>query len=347
MLGYNPSPSFPGRSATASPLPYPGTPQPYQRQQQQPLAYTGLPPAGFAMQPMRMTPSPAPGPPPALPGQAGPTLTPGFAIRPQSWGGAPTPSPGLAPIARPMSGFGPGPAQPAQPQSLQQSLQALSAVGIQAPPPNPYWVNGATPPVSRPGSASPQPSSNRYNIDNSVAGLTFNDPAPPKPTGPPQLTVQLPTLASLSSSMNPVLNSRDVNSKVAWCKDVLSALDRAILANGSNLGDGPATELLKGNGGPSGGISEADIALLRLADTAVATLMQLLKPPLPIGANNSMPPFISESLFLRGQVISSGTFPDKLPKSPRDAFRDFEASARGGYSPAWFKLGRDYETVGK
>src|SRR5439155_695899 len=33
-------------------------------------------------------------------------------------------------------------------------------------------------------------------------------------------------------------------------------------------------------------------------------------------------------------------------KSPRTAFRDFEAAARGGYAPAWFKLGRDYENFG-
>jgi len=39
-------------------------------------------------------------------------------------------------------------------------------------------------------------------------------------------------------------------------------------------------------------------------------------------------------------------FPTVFPPSPRDAFRDFEAAARAGYAPAWFKLGRDYESVG-
>ena len=343
MIGYNPNAQFSGRNAATSPLPYPGTPQPFQRQQQQPLAYTGLPSAGFQNQPPRMNPSPAPGPPPGLVAQ--PNLSPGFTPRPQSWGGAPTPSPGQSGlIPRPLSGYGNTP----QPQSLRQSMQALSVVGIQAPPPNPYWINGATPPVSRPTSSASatSPSSNRYNIDNSVAGLTFNEPTPPKPTGPPQLTVQLPTVTSLSSSANTVLASRDAGSKVAWCKDVLSALDRAIQANGGTVGEGTAKELLSGSGGPAGGISEADMALLRLSNTAVATLMQILAPPLPIGPNNAMPPHLAEALFLRGQVISSGTFPERLPKSPRDAFRDFEASARGGYAPAWFKLGRDYETVG-
>ena len=39
-------------------------------------------------------------------------------------------------------------------------------------------------------------------------------------------------------------------------------------------------------------------------------------------------------------------FPSVFPASPRDAFRDFETAARAGYAPAWFKLGRDYESVG-
>jgi len=56
-------------------------------------------------------------------------------------------------------------------------LQSLSTVGIQVPPPNPYWVNGATPPVSRPGSSASAASlaATQHNIDNSVARLTFND----------------------------------------------------------------------------------------------------------------------------------------------------------------------------
>ena len=39
-------------------------------------------------------------------------------------------------------------------------------------------------------------------------------------------------------------------------------------------------------------------------------------------------------------------FPSVFPPSPREAFRDFETAARAGYAPAWFKLGRDYESVG-
>ncbi|KZP30970.1 HCP-like protein [Athelia psychrophila] len=36
-------------------------------------------------------------------------------------------------------------------------------------------------------------------------------------------------------------------------------------------------------------------------------------------------------------------YPGQVAQNPRTAFRDLEAAARGGYAPAWFKLGRDYE----
>lgn len=278
-----------------------------------------------------------------------------------SWGGTPTPSPGPPPhmpAARPTSVYGMTPPS----NTPGPGLQAVGQVGIQAPPPNPHWVNGATPPTSRPTSAVP--SINRYNIDNTIAGLTFTDPSPKSSSvAPTQLTVQLPTAQTLSQSMNPVLQGRDPTSKVMWCKDVLNALERAIQAAGANIGEGSAKDLLKPAGGVSQAQVEQDAQMLRLGDAAVACLIGLLHPPLPIGQSGVMPSWLAEALFLRGQVIATGIFPERyalpsgiwndanlplrLPKSPRDAFRDFEASARGGYAPAWFKLGRDYETVGR
>ena len=41
---------------------------------------------------------------------------------------------------------------------------------------------------------------------------------------------------------------------------------------------------------------------------------------------------------------ASGSFPELIKYSPRFAFRDYETAARSGYTRAWFKLGRDYET---
>jgi hypothetical protein len=244
-----------------------------------------------------------------------------------------TPVPQLGnPAARPMSGvfrgpspapggFGqPGPQGPQAPQqanmqNLQQGLQSLSLVGIQTPAPNPNWVNGSTPPVSRPNSSmgggpGGHPPSTRYHIENSVAGLTFSDPVPQKPSAAPQLIVQLPTVASLASGLNSIQASKDPNSKIAWSKDVLSALDRAIQASGSTPGEGSAKELLLPPPG-AGPAPENDVTLLRIADIAVSTLMALLAPPLPIGPNNAMPAYIAEALFLRGQIIAAGTFPEK------------------------------------
>jgi len=255
---------------------------------------------------------------PAPMASSGPNLAPGYTPRPQSWGGANSPAPGQVQAARPTSAYGMSPPggslviqHPGTPvPGLQQGLQALSAVGIQAPPPNPHWVNGATPPASRP--ASTAPAATRYNIDNSVAGLTFNDPTPRSSSmAPPQLTVQLPTAQSLSKTANSVLNGRDPAGKVAWCKDVLSALDRAIQANGAAIGEGSARELLKPVPGTSPGQAESDAMLLKLGEAAVGTLMTLLTPPLPVGPNNAMPSYIAEALFLRGQVISAGTYPEK------------------------------------
>ncbi|KZP03527.1 hypothetical protein FIBSPDRAFT_904948 [Athelia psychrophila] len=46
---------------------------------------------------------------------------------------------------------------------------------------------------------------------------------------------------------------------------------------------------------------------------------------------------------IRATFAASGAYPGQVAQNPRTAFRDFEAAARGGYAPAWFKLGRDYE----
>jgi TPR repeat protein len=50
--------------------------------------------------------------------------------------------------------------------------------------------------------------------------------------------------------------------------------------------------------------------------------------------------------YLRGKLLASGVCEDYLPRDPRQAFKDFETAARGGEVKAWYRLGRDYETVG-
>ncbi len=66
----------------------------------------------------------------------------------------------------------------------------------------------------------------------------------------------------------------------------------------------------------------------------------------PAPPQHPLPPHVAEALYQRGSLGASGMFPSVFPPSPRDSFRDFETAARAGYAPAWFKLGRDYESVG-
>ncbi|EJU02295.1 HCP-like protein [Dacryopinax primogenitus] len=49
--------------------------------------------------------------------------------------------------------------------------------------------------------------------------------------------------------------------------------------------------------------------------------------------------------FLRGTLESSGAHPQFFERNPRAAFKDYEKAARAGYDAAWFRLGRDYESV--
>lgn len=82
-----------------------------------------------------------------------------------------------------------------------------------------------------------------------------------------------------------------------------------------------------------------DPVLANLSKTAVPTVLQL-------AAINTepMPAFVAEAVYMRGLFTSSGAYPEFIRPNPRAAFRDFELAAKGGYSPAWFRLGRDYES---
>lgn len=53
-----------------------------------------------------------------------------------------------------------------------------------------------------------------------------------------------------------------------------------------------------------------------------------------------------EALYLRGDLQASGAFPTYVGKNLKEAFNDFEHSARLGWTPSWFRIGRDYELLG-
>ncbi|KZO95423.1 HCP-like protein [Calocera viscosa TUFC12733] len=76
----------------------------------------------------------------------------------------------------------------------------------------------------------------------------------------------------------------------------------------------------------------------------IATIIPVALALLQRVASEPSPPPLA--FFLRGTLLSSGAHPLYFERSPRAAFKDFEKAARGGYDPAWFRLGRDYESVG-
>ncbi|KIY48771.1 HCP-like protein [Fistulina hepatica ATCC 64428] len=145
---------------------------------------------------------------------------------------------------------------------------------------------------------------------------------------PPTLTAPLPTPRDLSSSLADVQGSMSESEKIAWCSQVLYLVDRA------QPGYTSTDPLI----GPA--IIE-DPQLKKLADLAVSIVLGI-SGSYPSGAG--MPAFAAEALYHRACFAASGAFPTVVKQNPRQAFRDFEASARAGFSRAWFRLGRDYES---
>ena len=254
-----------------------------------------------------MTPTPGPAPPS---GFAGGFYSPQTQTQPSQ---LPFPSSGFHPHAQPF---------PSPPRTPQPPLPAYTPV-------QPNWVGGATPP--------PAPASQRH----SILDLGFNESQPPRsssvrPITPPKdtspaLTASLPTLQTLQQVWKSLQSNPDPARRVAWCKDVFALVDRTLASAGQ---------------APDGPLNLSDAALQRLAEQAVDIIRNMTANVSPASPQKPLPPHVAEALYQRGSLGASGMFPSVFPPSPRDAFRDFETAARAGYAPAWFKLGRDYESVG-
>lgn len=295
-----------------------------------------------------------PGFPSAMPSYGGPAPASGsYPPPPQRYGPSPSPYgspyPPQQPNQPPPLWANPPPAPPPLPQTSPWSPHPQVSSPQPQPPGPGGWVapTQQAPPPSWPSSPPPTAfagnTSNSYNsISQSLADLSFNstpapqaqfhppqqarrDPSPEK--GPPAVVAPLPTIASLTSVAASVSKSSDPAGKVKWAKDVLALVDRTAPAAKS-----------KGDAGNS--INDPE--LVRLADLAIQHILNISGNAT---GQTSVPPFVAEALYLRGNLSSTGSFPTYLPKDPRAAFKDFETSARAGYNPAWFRLGRDYETV--
>ncbi|KAJ7735575.1 hypothetical protein B0H14DRAFT_3898674, partial [Mycena olivaceomarginata] len=178
-----------------------------------------------------------------------------------------------------------------------------------------------------PGFINPNPSSLRTPSPNPPQGewspwapavTAARTPSPMPPVrlpSPPRdgaLTVPLPAVAALTAALPTVTSpAHDPALQLAWARDVLFLVDRT----------------------PS--LSSSPLAL-----AAAPLILSLASTTSPSGVPQTPMP---EAVYLRATFASAGTYPNILPANLRAAFRDFEAAARAGHAPAWFRLARDYE----
>ncbi|SPO26320.1 related to SKT5 - protoplast regeneration and killer toxin resistance protein [Ustilago trichophora] len=165
----------------------------------------------------------------------------------------------------------------------------------------------------------PHASSARRASANDAYASTTNTLPPRAPqlsiastsSGPPSLCAPLPDMAFLATQRD---RARDDRQRVNWAKHMLKYVER-------NFSDGTK-------------ISEPN--LVKWTDEAISIIIRNASSPRPE----------PEALYLRGDLQASGAFPTYLAKNLKEAFNDFELSARMGWAPSWFRIGRDYEVLG-
>ncbi|TKY84729.1 hypothetical protein EX895_005809 [Sporisorium graminicola] len=139
----------------------------------------------------------------------------------------------------------------------------------------------------------------------------FSASASSSSSNPPSLSAPLPDMNSLATQRD---RARDDKSLVSWAKQILKYVER-------NFSDGTK-------------ISEPN--LVKWTDEAISIITRNASSPRPE----------VEALYIRGDLQASGAFPTYLAKNLKEAFNDFELSARMGWAPSWFRIGRDYEVLG-
>lgn len=150
--------------------------------------------------------------------------------------------------------------------------------------------------------------------------INRNNTSQPSTPKPPELTAPIPTLESLLDAQRTLPQNPAPHTHLAWIRDTFFVIERL----------NPPSE--------TGTITVTDAAQRGLATSAASALLVICS------SQGAPPP--PEALYLRGILYSTGCAPDVVSRSPREAFRDFEAAARAGWAKSWFKVGRDYETVG-
>ncbi|ODN99233.1 hypothetical protein I350_07392 [Cryptococcus amylolentus CBS 6273] len=165
---------------------------------------------------------------------------------------------------------------------------------------------------------------------------SLNNLSPGTPTLPTSIqgdTPQVhpyPTVDRLTQASATIERTSDV-SQLMWCQDVIRLVERHWHQSSdmSSHFDRPVS--------PPPNSSHLSPRLHELLDKAA---------PLIIALSTSDDTRTSGvALYLRGKLSSSGVCPVILPKDARQAFQDFDASARQGEARSWYRLGKDYEAV--
>ncbi|WFC98401.1 hypothetical protein MYAM1_001128 [Malassezia yamatoensis] len=125
--------------------------------------------------------------------------------------------------------------------------------------------------------------------------------------------VPLPDIKSLDEQRERAMRSGDDAEILRWSLQVVKFVERM-----------QATQ------------TQMDERIEQWIDEAILQIIQAASHPEPSG----------QALYARGDLLAKGTFPTYVAKDLRSAFSDFERSARLGYAPSWYRIGRDYETLG-
>lgn len=129
----------------------------------------------------------------------------------------------------------------------------------------------------------------------------------------PTIRVSLPDTNSLREQRERTMSTNNELDKLRWSVQVLKFVERM-----------RASE------------TEIDESVQIWIEEAITEIVQCASHPQPK----------PEALYARGDLLASGAFPTYVSKDLRSAFSDFERSARMGWAPSWFRIGRDYEMLG-
>ncbi|OCF40165.1 hypothetical protein I317_06054 [Kwoniella heveanensis CBS 569] len=153
-------------------------------------------------------------------------------------------------------------------------------------------------------------------------------------TEPPR-TYSLPTVEILQAASS-TLDSAEDWDQVSWAQDVLRLVERQVNPSGAGGGGGGPTDFAH---------PDSSRPTTQHLPPALKELLEMAVPILIVVSTSPDTRAAALACYLKARLQASGLCDDMLPKNQRQAFKDFEAAARGGEVRGWFRLGRDYEGV--